>query len=32
MAYLIYEHLHGISCVSTGMNDNYNNKIRPESS
>ena len=31
MAYLICEHLNGISCVSTGMNDDYNNRIRPES-
>ena len=29
-AYLICEHLNGISSVSTGMNDDYNNRIRPE--
>ena len=30
-AYFICEHLNGISIISTGMNDDYNNRIRPES-
>ena len=29
-AYFICEHLNGISSVSTGMNDDYKHRIRPE--
>ena len=31
MVYFICEHLNGISSLSTGVNDDYNNRIRPES-
>ena len=31
MAYFICEHLNGISGVSTGINDDHNNTMRPES-
>ena len=30
-AYFICEDLNGISSISTGMNDDYNNRILPES-